>query len=63
MPIAIVKLLGVPQEATNQDLHNAMVHYRSIRSVRLAPTLSGAGSVGYVVFHTVLAGKAAMEAG
>ena len=63
MPIAMVKVLGVPQEATSQDLHNALVHYGSIWSVRLIPTASGAGSVGYVVFHTKLAGKAATDAG
>ena len=63
VPVATVKVLGVPQEATSQDLHNAMVHYGSIQSVRLAPTSSGAGFVGYVVFRTKLAGKAATEAG
>ena len=30
IPIAMVKILGIPQEATSQDLHNALVHYGSI---------------------------------
>ena len=30
MPIAMVKVLSVSQEATSQDLHNALIHYGSI---------------------------------
>ena len=58
-----VKILGVPHEATNQLLRDAMVHYGAIQNVRLAPTISRTGQVGYVVFHTVLSGKAALEVG
>ena len=63
VPSATVKVLGIPNEATTQYLRDAMVQYGAIRNVHLAPTLSGAGLVGYVVFHTVLSGKAALEAG
>ena len=49
-PTATVKVLGVPHEATSQDLRNAMVHYGPIQGVRLTPTLSGAGMVGYVSY-------------
>ena len=63
MSTATVKVLGVPHEATSQSLHDAMVHYGAIRNVHLAPTLSGAGLVGYVVFHTRLSGKPALESG
>jgi hypothetical protein len=62
-PTATVKVLGIPHEATSQDLRNAMVHYGTIQSVRLTPTLSGAGMVGYVSFRTALSGKAALDAG
>ena len=63
LPVVTVKVLSIPQEATSQDLCNAKVHYGSIQSVRLAPTSSGAGSVGYVVFCTKLAEKAVTESG
>jgi hypothetical protein len=60
---ATVKILGIPQKTTSQAVRDAMLHYGAIQNVRLTPTLSGAGLVGYVVFHTTLSGKAALEAG
>ena len=57
-----VKVLGVPPEASSQTLHEAMVHYGDIRSVRLAPTQSGSGFVGYVVYVSALSGKSALDA-
>ena len=60
---ATVKILGIPQKTTSQALCDAMLHYGAIQNVHLTPTLSGAGLVGYVVFHTTLSGKAALEAG
>src|ERR1700722_15671191 len=52
-----------PHKATSQSLHDAIVHYGAIWNVCLAPTLSGAGLVGYVVFYIRLSGKAALESG
>ena len=61
-PTATVKVLGIPPETSSQALQDAMIHYGSIRSVHLAPTLAGSGFIGWVVFHSALSGKNALEA-
>jgi hypothetical protein len=61
-PTVTVKVLGIPLETSNQALQDAMIHHGSIRSVRLAPTLAGSGFIGWVVFHSALSGKNALEA-
>jgi RNA recognition motif. (a.k.a. RRM, RBD, or RNP domain) len=61
-PTSTVKVLGVPPEASTQSLREAMVHHGTVQSVRLTPTKSGIGFVGYVTYQSSASGKEALEA-
>ena len=60
---ATVKVLGVPPEASAQSLRETLVHHGTIQSVKLLPTVSGTGFIGFVTFLSTASGKAALEAG